>query len=296
MTLLDYFVIDKLSSINNADMPQRSRRSRRNKSEKEQDITLTINFRGLENMKKISLICFFSMLFSWPVLAQAQEGEQIPAGAVVRQVNCQITGDRLNFADILERARQLEFNDNSPNMVYFRQPIYASPQYHANWDFMIAQYYPSFSEMAERRIAEGDNAYGRLGISCGTASVVRNIPVDEGDGLEDFSLMTTQFCNLNAGATGRAAYARAREAMANIARDSGNTTAMQMWLPGLGGEMNPAFDFVSAHVGTNAAELMERLDLFRDGYRGLALSGRADTHTCSRPSLWSTNRVHQASN
>jgi hypothetical protein len=259
-------------------------------------ITATINYRGLNNMKKISLLCSFSMLLLGSVLAQAQEGEQIPAGAVVRQVNCQIIGDRLNFADILERARQLEFNDNAPNNVFFRRPVYASPEYHANWDFMIAQYYPSFSEMTERRIAEGDNAYGRLGISCGTASVVRNIPVNEGGGLEDFSLMTTQFCNLNAGATGRAAYARAREGMANIARDSGNTTAMQMWFPGLGGEMNPPFDFVSAHVGTNAAELMERLDLSRDGYRGLALSGRADTHTCSRPSLWSTNRVYQASN
>jgi len=247
-------------------------------------------------MKKISLLCSFSMLLFGSVLVQAQEGEQIPAGSVVRQVNCQIIGDRLNFADILERARQLEFNDNAPNMVYFRQPIYASPEYHASWDFMIAQYYPSFSEMAERRIADGNDAYGRLGISCGTASVVRNINVNEGDGLEDFSLMTTQFCNLNSGATGRAAYARAREGMANIARDSGNTTLMQMWLPGLGGEMNPAFDFVSAHVGTNAAELMERLDLFRDGYRGLALSGRAETHTCTRPSLWSTNRVYQASN
>ena len=59
--------------------------------------------------------------------------------------------------------------------------------------------------------------------------------------------------------------------MSNIARDSGNTTLMQMWLPGLGGPMNPEFDFVAAHVGTNAAELMERLDLFRDGYRSLAL-------------------------
>jgi hypothetical protein len=247
-------------------------------------------------MKKISLLFSFSILLMGSLYSYAQEGEQIPEGSVVRMVNCQIIGDRLNFADILERARQLEFNDNAPNMVYFRQPIYASPEYHADWDFMIAQYYSSYSEMAERRIADGNNTYGRLGISCGTARVVRSIPVNQSDGLEDFSLMTTAFCNLNSGATGRAAYARAREAMANIARDSGNTTLMQMWLPGLGGPMNPDFDFVAAHVGTNAAELMERLDLFRDGYRALALSGRTQTHTCSRPSLWSTNRVYQASN
>ena len=61
-----------------------------------------------------------------------------------------------------------------------------SPEYHADWDFMIAQYYPSYSEMAERRIADGNYAYGRLGISCGAAQVVRSIPVNQGDGLEGF--------------------------------------------------------------------------------------------------------------
>ena len=46
-------------------------------------------------------------------------------------------------------------------------------------------------------LLHGNYAYGRLGISCGCcASVVRNIPVNAGDGLEDFSLMTTAFLHL----------------------------------------------------------------------------------------------------
>jgi hypothetical protein len=84
--------------------------------------------------------------------------------------------------------------------------------------------------------------------------------------------------------------------MSNIERDSGNNTMMQMWLPGLGGEMNPDFDFVAAHVGSNPQELMERLDLFRDGYRAGAGTNREFTHSCARASLWATYRVFQAAN
>lgn len=246
-------------------------------------------------MKKlILLVC--TLIFSvGSIITQAQD-LQIPAGAVVRQANCVITDERLTFQDILDRARQLQFSENAPDAMFFRRPVYASPDYDQNYDFMIAQYYPSYSEMAARRIPQGNSAYGRLAISCDTASVVRNIPVSAGDGLEDFSLMTTRFCTLNPGATARAAFSRAREAMLNIERDSGNDTMMQMWLPGLGGQMNTDFDFVAAHIGSNPQELMERLDLFRDGYRAGAGNNREATHSCARPSLWATYRVFQAAN
>ncbi len=246
-------------------------------------------------MKKlILLVC--TLIFSvGSIITQAQD-LQIPAGAVVRQANCVITDERLTFQDILDRARQLQFSENAPDAMFFRRPVYASPDYDQNYDFMIAQYYPSYSEMAARRIPQGNSAYGRLAISCDTASVVRNIPVSAGDGLEDFSLMTTRFCTLNPGATARAAFSRAREAMLNIERDSGNDTMMQMWLPGLGGQMNTDFDFVAAHIGSNPQELMERLDLFRDGYRAGAGNNREVTHSCARPSLWATYRVFQAAN
>ncbi len=246
-------------------------------------------------MKKLILLVCTLIFGVDSIITQAQD-LQIPAGAVVRQANCVITDERLTFQDILDRARQLQFSENAPDAMFFRRPVYASPDYDQNYDFMIAQYYPSYSEMAARRIPQGNSAYGRLAISCDTASVVRNIPVSAGDGLEDFSLMTTRFCTLNPGATARAAFSRAREAMLNIERDSGNDTMMQMWLPGLGGQMNTDFDFVAAHIGSNPQELMERLDLFRDGYRAGAGNNREATHSCARPSLWATYRVFQAAN
>ena len=251
--------------------------------------------RGFKEMKKLILLVCTLIFGVDSIITQAQD-LQIPAGAVVRQANCVITDERLTFQDILDRARQLQFSENAPDAMFFRRPVYASPDYDQNYDFMIAQYYPSYSEMAARRIPQGNSAYGRLAISCDTASVVRNIPVSAGDGLEDFSLMTTRFCTLNPGATARAAFSRAREAMLNIERDSGNDTMMQMWLPGLGGQMNTDFDFVAAHIGSNPQELMERLDLFRDGYRAGAGNNREATHSCARPSLWATYRVFQAAN
>jgi len=57
--------------------------------------------------------------------------------------------------------------------------------------------------------------------------------------------------------------------------------------------MNQSFDFVFALVGTNGEELMQRLDLFREGYRPFR-ANNGGAFSCDRPSLWSTNRVYQA--
>ena len=77
-----------------------------------------------------------------------------------------------------------------------------------------------------------------------------------------------------------------------MASDHGITTLGQIWLPALGGPMNTPFDFVYAQVGTNGEELMQRMDLFREGYRPVR-GDRGQVMSCERASLWSTNRVYQ---
>ena len=57
--------------------------------------------------------------------------------------------------------------------------------------------------------------------------------------------------------------------------------------------MNRGFDFVYALVGTNGEELMQRMDLFREGYRPFR-GDAGQVFSCDRASLWSTNRVYQA--
>ena len=238
-----------------------------------------------------SLITFFALCSS-SLYMHAQELEEMPPGSVMRMTNCSIIGDRLDFGEILERARAIEFDENAPNMIYFRRPIYASPEYHQNYDFQIAQYYSSYDEMREKRSASGNNGYGRLSVSCGPGYVATNVIINQ-DELEDQSLMTTRRCNILSGAGRVAVYNRLRQAAANFAADSGNTTISQMWLPTLGGPMNRGFDFVYALVGTNGEELMQRMDLFREGYRPFR-GDAGQVFSCDRASLWSTNRVYQA--
>ena len=84
-------------------------------------------------MRKMNLlITLFALSLSWGGI-QAQEIE-MPAGAVVRIVNCTISSDRFTFEELVERAKQLDFDENSPNAIFFRRPIYTSQQYQDNYD------------------------------------------------------------------------------------------------------------------------------------------------------------------
>ncbi len=245
-------------------------------------------------MKKISLLFAFAAIYSNSILTQAQDID-VPPGQVMRMINCKITDDRFGFNDVVERARALEFDENAPNVIFFRRPIYASPEYHESWDMQIAAYYSSYTEMVDRRVASGDNSYGRLPISCSSPFVARNVLINpQGSQLEDQTAMLTRFCTLNQNASVRSAYNRIRTATENFAA-AGNGTMTQMWTPGLGGPINADFDFVLAHVGPNRSELTERMDMLRNGFRP-APANNARAFSCERPSMWATSRVYQASN
>ena len=104
--------------------------------------------------------------------------------------------------------------------------------------------------------------------------------------------MLTGFCSLNEGASVRGAYNRLRTAAENVAA-AGNNTLLQMWLPGVGGELNSNFDFVLAQVGSTRQELTERMDMQRNGFRPIQ-GNSSPVFSCDRPSMWATNRIYQA--
>ena len=147
-------------------------------------------------MKKTNLlITLFAFSLNW-VVVQAQEIE-MPPGAVVRITNCTITSDRFTFDELVERARQLEFDENAPNAVVFRRPIYTAQQYQENYDLQIAAYYSSVTEMVQRRVASGDDSYGRLPLSCGAPIAIRTVNVNPNDSDWDLTAMTTRRCSAN---------------------------------------------------------------------------------------------------
>ena len=239
-------------------------------------------------MKKIILLLSFLTLSLGSLLTQAQD-LQVPAGTVIRTANCVISDDRFSFDDVVERARALEFDENDPDSIFFRRPIYLSANY--TWDLQIALYYPSYTEMVERRVAAGNNAYGRLPISCDAPRVMRSIPITApaaaGD-IENQTAMLTRACSYTESSSLGSAYSRFRTAAENFS-DAGNDALMSMWVPGLGGPLERNWDFILSEVGPEATE---RLDMFANGYRPFR-NNAEPAFSCNRPSMWVTAPVLQ---
>ena len=242
--------------------------------------------------KTLSLTAAFVGLSCFATLGQAQENNVPP---VVRQSNCTID-DGFTFNDVVARARDLPWGEKSPDLVFFRQPVYTSAEYQENWDLQIAMFYPSFTEMVNRRVALGNRGRGSLPISCGPAQVLRNFTAHRVNpaALTTPSAMTTSFCQLTDGSL-RGAFNRIRTIAQNYA-DAGSEALVQMYLPGLGGPRNSNIDFGIAVVGTSREALTEGLDLQLNGFRPELGNNSSAGFTCDRPSLWGTTRIYPAPN
>ena len=248
---------------------------------------------GFKEMRKMNLlITLFVSSLSW-VSTNAQEIE-MPPGAVVRVIDCTITSDRFTFDELVARARQLDFDENAPNAIFFRRPIYTSGEYFENNDLQIAAYYSSVTEMVDRRVASGDDSYGRLPIACGAPRVIRTINVNPNNSEWDQTAMTTRFCSLSSDSSLRSAYSRFKTGTQNFS-NAGNDSLLQMSVPLMGGNLNPNFDFVLATVGSTLQETTERIDMFREGFRPLQSSPSSSPFfSCGRYSMWATNRIYSA--
>ena len=244
-------------------------------------------------MRKMNLlITLFVSSLSW-VSTNAQEIE-MPPGAVVRVIDCTITSDRFTFDELVARARQLDFDENAPNAIFFMRPIYTSGEYFENNDLQIAAYYSSVTEMVDRRVASGDDSYGRLPIACGAPRVIRTINVNPNNSEWDQTAMTTRFCSLSSDSSLRSAYSRFKTGTENFS-NAGNDSLLQMSVPLMGGNLNPNFDFVLATVGSTLQETTERIDMFREGFRPLQSSPSSSPFfSCGRYSMWATNRIYSA--
>ena len=124
-------------------------------------------------MKNISIYFSFLVFILISTVSQAQQS--MPAGTVIRVLNCTID-EGYTYAQIVERAKDLDRDENSASQIFMRRPIYTQAEYKENWDFQVAAYYPSYAELSKRRVASGPVG-GRLPISCGNASVSRAVQV-----------------------------------------------------------------------------------------------------------------------
>ena len=238
-------------------------------------------------MQKI--LCFtVVLLLSAATAGQAQDNN---IAEIARVSNCTID-DGFTFGEVVERARAFPRSENAPDRAFFRRPIYASAQYQENTDFQMALFYPSFTEMANRRVAQGNRGRGGLPISCSSAQVLRNFTAHQVDFAAftgQATTMTTSFCRLTDGSL-RGAFNRISTVSQNYA-DAGSEALVSMYLPGLGGPLNRNWDFVLAVVGTSREELTESLDLRLNGFRPELGNNSTAGFACDRPTLWATTTV-----
>lgn len=240
-------------------------------------------------MKKFSLT-FLSLVFLLcPILSQAQDNTR----AVIRFVGCTID-EGFTFDQVVDKAKRLNWGENSPNAVFFRRPIYSIDALMESTDILIAAYYTNHSEMVERRVALGADSRGNLPISCGAPSVWRSYNVTENFGPFDQTAMLTHRCTLNAGVTPRSAFNRVSAVVENYAA-AGDDSLVQMNLPSLGGGGDDR-DFFLAVVGSSAQNLTRQLDMRFEGFRGELGNNSVSSFSCETPNLWSTTTIYSANN
>lgn len=221
--------------------------------------------------------------------------------SVVRTRNCSVD-DGYTFADVVTAARALPRDANSPNLVFMREAVLASPEYQENWDFQLAYYYPSYEAMFERRAARNasplppsDQLSPGSMTTCGPVSIVESTIVHFGEGNPgDATAMLTRMCDATS-TTRRAAYNRIATIAANFAAE-GNDMLVQVFAPAVGGAIGLTnSQFMIGVVGSTPAGIATRLDLLRNGFRpgaGLSPAG----FSCNRWSGWNTHKIHTAAN
>tara|TARA_B100001250_G_scaffold413931_1_gene449829 strand:- start:2503 stop:3228 length:726 start_codon:yes stop_codon:yes gene_type:complete len=241
-------------------------------------------------MKKMSLFFAFIAFCAGPVIALAQDNDR----SVIRIVNCSIDNG-FTYDEVVERARNIDWGENSPNAVFFRRPIYTSDEYQQNNDLMIAAYYPNHTEMVNRRVALGNNSRGNLPITCSSPQVTRTYNVSGEPSSFEETAMTTRFCSLNDDASLFSAFNRISTVAENYVA-AGDDSLVQMNIPSLGGPANSPWDFVLSVVGSSREGLTERMDMRLEGFRAEVGNGDNSSFSCDRPALWATTRIYTATN
>ena len=215
-----------------------------------------------------------------------------PASSVVRTMNCRLN-DGIAMSDLIEAARTLPRDANSPDLTFVRDAIMASPEYRQNWDFQVATVYPSYQEMSSRRAARRANPLTSDQVSpaamstCGDPWIVDRHNVRSSDNLTATNAMVTRLCE-RTGSTRAEVHSRIAEIAENYA-SGGADLFVSIDTPGVGGSINlTASQFILRVVGPGITQM---LDLRRTGSQ---VGGGDGGFSCNRWSGWRTDTVSSA--
>jgi len=241
-------------------------------------------------MKTTVLLFVASVWLFAPIVASSQD--EAPASSVVRTMNCRLN-DGFAVSDVVAAARVLPRDENSPDLVFVRDAVMASPEFGANWDFQVAVSYPSYQAMAARRAARRANPLTSEQVSpaamstCGEPWIVDRHNVRSSDNLTTRNAMVTRLCE-RTGATRAEVGSQIAEIAENYA-SGGADIFVSIETPGVGGPIDLTWSqFILRVVGPGVSQM---LDLRRTGFRAGTGGGG---FSCNRWSGWSTHTVWSA--
>ena len=256
-------------------------------------------------LKKLVLLLVPGIVTSF--FTVAAHGQEIPSGPLVRITNCSLN-EGVRMSEAVAFARSQPWDETSASMVFFRQSLYGG-SYRESSDFTMASYFPSYSEMIQRRNAANarPNTRMRTGgrgtdfFTCDPATrrMTQAHPVNQGnnDGFSgDNTFMTTRFCRLNDGKTIADAYAFFQGVASNYANAGDNSLAQMSTL-----ELGPVGDTVAGRgvvittVPATREAFGERMDLRRNGVDPLE-GLRPLPVSCDYPAMWLTHAIHRSGN
>ena len=256
------------------------------------------------NINRLIITAFF--MASGFMNVSPSFGQDIPPGGVVQVTPCTLR-DGHTVQDAVSMSRSLPRNENSPNLVVLREPLYVSSAFARNYDLLVMMFYSDLTELLSRQQAAQSDDSTRVRsrlrpadiMTCDAAArhvrVRRLIPSGE-PMTGDATLTTSRVCELDPGRTVADAY-RFVEGIASAYGAAGHSVSMALSNRTLGRQSGAAAGTrrvrISA-VGSSTDSMMGLLDAVRTGLR--PAEGLVNPMTCSLRSLWRTHVTHRTNN
>ena len=241
---------------------------------------------------KSSLFPVLTLLFVLGGITHAQ----IPDRQVIRVMPCSLHPG-YSMDEVVTLARAYDFGEYAPDAVYFREALYVGSRFTENYDFTVAFFYPSYSELIRRRgnqrsaPASSSGVLARDMLTCGSPLLLNSHTANQGaDLLEPLTVMMNQRCELNGRSLADAI--RVGSTVANNFAAEGLNPHAAVDLRTYGGNPIKTNEQVSLRfVPPNATDAGQMNDLILDGSNFTQGVGRDSRLSCDLPNFWLSHRI-----
>jgi len=238
---------------------------------------------------------FFLVLTFLFLLGGITQG-QIPDRQVIRVMPCSLNPG-YSMDEVVTLARAYDFGQHAPDAVYFREALYVGTGFAENYDFTVAFFYPSYSELIRRRGAQRATPTSSSGLlardmmTCGTPRLLNSHTANQGaDLLEPLTVMMNQRCELN-GKTLADAIRIGATVANNFAAEGLNPHAAVDVRTYGGNTINTNEQVFLRFVPPTAAEAGKMNDLILDGFNFTQGIGSDSRLSCTLPNFWLSHRI-----